>query len=193
MWFCFRTFLFHSIAHLFHLIDVELRTSQGIWSSKSPSLFFFFFFACLLLVFQLYMLQRPHQTPSVSSHSSARSQCPAHPGRAGDGWQAWGHTAWLLCRVTSKCMLSLCWGFLVPAKTMQAGYIWVSSFSPKTKPQNNDNPKKQIKISEPDTWRWFILKEFRQLVSTIKCVCAGIHLRANFTNLWINALYPFYS
>lgn len=78
----FRAFLFHSIAHLFHLIDVELRTSQGIWSSKSPSLFFcLLFIACFSTVRVAKASSNTRRFLSFSCMLSA----PSSP-RQGRGW-----------------------------------------------------------------------------------------------------------
>lgn len=188
MWFCFWAFLFHSIGHLFYcLIVAELRTSPGSWSSKSPSLFF-----CLLFIASFSTVS----TAKASSNTwrfrsfSCMLSAPRSP-RQGGGWMTslaplQGHQ-----QVHAVTLLRI-----LGDSRNHAGRLCLSQLilTENKTPKQQQPRQKQIKISELDTWGWFIWKEFRQLVCTIEeWVCAGIHIGTNFTSMWIDALYPFYS
>ena len=117
--------------------------------------------------------QRWTAGPQLQSSSFFSSQPPAHPGSVEDTLISLRPQT-LGLQSHRQCMLSLCWGSLVTAETVQLlspSWACKSTHSHQIKKKENTQNRQ-----DPDTWRWFIFKEESTLAMSLHnrgemCVC----------------------
>lgn len=150
------------------LVGTRLCSLDGQWTVTITR-----WRSCCFPLYYSWDAQRWTAGPQLQSSSFFSSQPPAHPGSVEDTLISLRPQT-LGLQSHRQCMLSLCWGFLVTAETVQLlspSWPHKSTHSHQIKKKENTQNRQ-----DPDTWGWFIFKEESTLAMTLHnrgemCVC----------------------